>query len=197
VPREQWDDDVVGALRRGFGDDTTDRFLATDGPDAIRIPNALTTLMRHPALAGPFLAFNNMLLFAPTLETRLRELMVLRVAWCTRAIYEWVQHVRLAQSCGVTAEEIDAIAQGAEADLWKPLEADLLAATDQLLDHYRVDDDTWSRLAAELDERQLVELVFVVGTYTSLAMAFKSFELELDPELHDIAAPPLPDSADS
>lgn len=195
LPRDQWDDDVVAALRRGFGDETTARFLS-DEPDGLRIPNALTTLMHHPSLAGPFLAYNNVLLFAPTLEPRLRELMVLRVAWRTRSKYEWVQHVRLAQTCGVTAAEIDAIAQGADAGVWKPLEVDLLAATDQLIDRYRIDDDTWSRLAAELDERELVELVFVVGTYTALAMAFKSFGLELDPGLDDIAAPPLPESED-
>jgi hypothetical protein len=34
-----------------------------------------------------------------------------------------------------------------------------------------------------------VELVFVVGTYTALAMAFNSFGLELEAELHEFAAP--------
>jgi 4-carboxymuconolactone decarboxylase len=195
LPRDSWDDDVVAALRRGFGDETTERFLS-DEPDGLRIPNALTTLMHHPSLAGPFLAYNNVLLFQPTLEPRLRELMVLRVAWRTRSKYEWVQHVRLAQRYGVSAAEIDAIAQGADADGWKPLEADLLAATDQLIDDYCINDETWRRLAAELDARELVEVVFVVGTYTCLAMAFKSMGLELDPELHDVAAPPLPESGD-
>ena len=132
------------------------------------MPNVLATLMHHPALAGPFLAYNNVLLQTPTLEPRMRELMVLRVAWRTRARYEWAQHVRLAERVGITATEIDAIGRGADADRWTPLEADLLAATDQLVDRYRIDDDTWARLAEQLDDRQLVELVFVVGTYTAL-----------------------------
>ena len=72
------------------------------------------------------------------------------------------------------------------------LEAGLLAATDQLIDHYRIDDETWAVLAEQLDERELVELVFVVGSYTCLAMVFNSLGLELDPELHSVAAPPLP-----
>ncbi len=38
-----------------------------------------------------------------------------------------------------------------------------------------------------------MELVFVVGTYTALAMAFNSFGLQLDPELRDIALPSPPD----
>jgi alkylhydroperoxidase family enzyme len=194
LPVDRWDDDVSEALQAGFGKEATDRFL-TDGPDALRVPNALTTLLHHPELAGPFLAFNSVLLFRPALEPRLRELMVLRVAWRTRATYEWVQHVRLAQGCGVTQAEIEAIRLGADAEAtWTPLEADLLAATDQMIDGYRIDDPTWARLAEHLDERQLVEVVFVVGTYTCLA--FNSFGIELDPELRTLAAPPLPHSAD-
>jgi 4-carboxymuconolactone decarboxylase len=196
LPVDRWDDDARAALQAGFGKEAADRFLSP-GPDAARAPNVLTTLMHHPGLAGPFLAYNRVLLFAPALPPRLRELMVLQAAWRTRSTYEWVQHVRLAQGCGVTPDEIDAIARGAEADAtWTPLEADLLAATDELIDHFRIDDRTWARLAEHLDERQLVEVVFVVGTYTCLAMAFNSFGLELDPELRTLAAPPLPESED-
>jgi 4-carboxymuconolactone decarboxylase len=181
-------DDVRAALGNAFGNETATRFLGS-GPDALSMPNVLATLMHHPALAGPFLTYNNVLLRTPVLEPRLRELMVLRVAWRTRARYEWAQHVRLAARAGITPDEIDAVtrAVGTEAKDWAPLEADLLAATDQLIDSYRIDDDTWGRLAKQLDEAQLVELVFVVGTYTGLAMAFNSFGLQLDPELRDIA----------
>jgi alkylhydroperoxidase family enzyme len=91
--------------------------------------------------------------------------------------------VRLAASAGITAEEIDAIASRDDAGTWSDLEAAALAAVDEMLDGYRVTDATWDRLAAHLDERELVELVFVVGTYTALAMAFNTFGLELDPDL--------------
>ena len=144
--------------------------------------------MHHPALAGPFLNYNRVLLEKPALEPRLRELLVLRVAWRTRSAYEWAQHARMGAAIGITAEEIDAISRDTGTDVaWTPLEADLLAAADQCVDRYRIDDETWGRLAAQLDERQLVEVVFVVGTYTGLAMAFNSFGLQLDPGLE--AAP--------
>ena len=186
LPRERWSDDAQAALRGTFPKATVDRFLST-GPDAVRVPNVLTTLMHHPALSGPFLAYNHVLLDAPTLGHRLRELMVLRVAWRTGSNYEWLQHARLAQRYAVTAAEIEAIAGGPSVETWTALEVDLLAATDQLIDRYCIDDDTWARLAKQLDERQLIEAVFIVGTYTCLAMAFKSFKLQLDPELQSIA----------
>jgi alkylhydroperoxidase family enzyme len=183
LPREEWDDDARNALTTAYGEQGAQRLLAT-GDDAMAVPNVLGTLMHHPALSGPFLAYNNVLLRKPTLEHRQRELLILRVAWRTNAPYEWVQHVRIATGLGVTPDEIEAIGSGAE--VWSPLEAELLAAADQLIDRYRIDDATWAGLAQQLDERQLVELVFVVGTYTGLAMAFNSFGLQLDPELRDI-----------
>ena len=60
-----------------------------------------------------------------------------------------------------------------------------------MLDRYRIDDDTWARLAKQLDEQQLMEVVWVVGTYTVLAMAFNSFGIQLDPDLHSIDAPEI------
>ena len=192
LPREEWNDDAVNALRAAFGDAAAEHLLAT-GPEAARMPNVLTTLMRHPALTGPFLIYNSVLLNTPTVEPRLRELMILRVAWRTRSTYEWAQHARLALRCEVTAEDIDAIARGADAGVWSPLEADLLRATDQLLEHYRIADETWARLAKHLDERRLIEIAFIVGTYTCLAMAFNSFDLELDPDLDTSTAPSFPE----
>jgi AhpD family alkylhydroperoxidase len=186
LPRTQWDEGVRAALGTGLTEAVAGRFFST-GTDAIPMPNVLATLMHHPALAGPFLAYNQVLLQTPALDHRQRELLILRVAWRTRARYEWAQHVRLATGLGITADEIEAIAAGADAERWASLECDLLSAVDQLIDQYRIDDATWKRLAEHLDDRQLVELVFVVGTYTGLAMAFNSFGLQLDPELRDTA----------
>jgi alkylhydroperoxidase family enzyme len=173
LPPELWNDETIAALQQAFPAAVIERFK-TDGA-----PTAITTMLHHPALAGSWLAYNNVLLWSPALDHRLRELMVLRVAHRTQAPYEWDQHVKLAtERYEVTEADIHGVKAGPTHDDWSPLERDLLAATDQLIDGYRIDDDTWQRLAGELDERQLVEAVFVVGTYTCLAMAFNSFALE-------------------
>ena len=41
-------------------------------------------------------------------------------------------------------------------------------------------DETYQALAAEFDQRQLISLVFLVGTYSMLSMAFSAFRLELE-----------------
>lgn len=190
LPIEDWGDAEKAALRTGFPE-AAPVFLSGK-PDAPRIPNVLGTMIHNPAITGPFLVFNSVLLQTPTLGARWRELMILRVAWRTRAPYEWLQHVRMGKEAGITDEEIRAIPQGADAGSWEPLEALLLAATDQLIDDYCIDDKTWARLAEHLDKQQLVELLFTVGAYTCLAMAFNSFGLQLDPGLEPDPTLPFP-----
>jgi len=192
LPRGEWGDDAVAALKAAYGDEAADRILSS-APDAPPLPNVLATMMRNPALTGPFLVYNASMMRAPLLGKRHYELIVLRVAWRTRSTYEWVQHVRMAQRCGITIEEVEAVGRGSDADGWTPLEADLIAATDQLIDCYCIDNETWARLAKQLDERQLMEVTFIVGTYTCLAMAFNTFGIEVDSGLDGLPAPPLPD----
>jgi 4-carboxymuconolactone decarboxylase len=187
IPAKQWDDHAVAAIREAFPARTVEAFQSKG-----LAPNVLATMLHHPALAGSFNRFGNVLLTEPAIGHRKRELMLLRVAWRTRARYEWVHHVRLAKTYGVDAQDVAAIALG-DSELWSPLERDLVAATDQLLDHYRIDDDTWARLRAQLNNAQLVELPFIVGAYTTLAMAFNSWELQVEDGVDMGDVPPLPD----
>lgn len=189
-PIEDWDDEARAAVERAFGVGVVDRWT---GADAAPVPTVLGALLHHPPLAAKWLAFSNVLLGAPTLGARSRELMVLRVAWRTRAWCEWVQHVLMAERCDIVPADIDAIAADSLADGWTPLERDLVIATDELLDTHSVGDATWARLADDLDEQQLVEVVFTVGSYLCLALAFNSFELELEEGVDLSSVPRFPD----
>jgi alkylhydroperoxidase family enzyme len=191
VPKEEWDDDCAAAVRAAMPEAAAERFLAR-GDDAPHLANGISTLLHHPRLAAKFLGFNGQLLWEPVLSPRLRELVVLRVARRTRSQYEWVQHAKLSQRYDVTPGEIEAIAIGDDA-VFSDLEADVLRATDQLLDDFRIDDETWQRLAEAFDEKTRLELLFVVGTYTTLAMVFNGLGIELDPDLDPAIAPALPD----
>ena len=147
--------------------------------------NVLGTLARHPSLTRAFFTFNGHVLLASTLSARQRELLVLRVAALRRSAYEWAQHVLLAADAGLTSDEIARIAHGPDAPGWTTLERALLAAVDELITDAKVADATWTVLAGELDERQLMDLVFTVGAYEVVAMAFRSFGIELDEDLEN------------
>jgi alkylhydroperoxidase family enzyme len=145
--------------------------------------NVLGTLALHPELARAFNTFNGHVLFATTLSERARELLVLRVAAVRDAEYEWAQHVVLAADAGLSPEDISRIAEGPGAAGWLPLDRAMVSAVDELLSDARVVDATWEVLAGELDAEQLMDLVFTVGAYDLLAMAFRSFGVELDADL--------------
>jgi alkylhydroperoxidase family enzyme len=152
-------------------------------PDRPKGLNVLGTLARHPALARAFHTYNGHVLFASTLSVRQRELLVLRVAAVRDAEYEWAQHVVLAGDAGLDGDDVARIAEGPGAPGWAPLDRAMLAAVDELLGDAKIADATWEVLAAELDEHQLMDLVFTVGAYDVLAMAFRSFGVELDADL--------------
>ena len=155
--------------------------LRTEGrPKAL---NALGTLAQHPELTRGFNTFNGHIIYGTTLTPRQRELLVLRVAAVRDSAYEWAQHGCWPRDVGITDEEVARLAEGPDADGWPGLDAALVRAVDELLADALVSDDTWAALAAELDTQQLMDVVFTVGAYDLLAMAFRSFGVELDDDL--------------
>jgi alkylhydroperoxidase family enzyme len=145
--------------------------------------NALGTLALHPELTKAFNTFNGYILFSSTLTPRQRELLVLRVAALRRSVYEWEQHRVLAADVGLHADEVDRIADGPQAPGWSPLDRAMLSAVDELIGEGEIADATWEVLSTELGEQQVMDLVFTVGAYEVLALAFRSFGIELDDDL--------------
>lgn len=150
--------------------------------------NILGIFTQHPALAKGFLAFNSHL-FASTLTHRVRELVTVRVSWLRGGEYEWTQHVKMARSAGLTEDEVDAIAVGPGAPGWDPVDAALLRAVDEIVEDRYISDPTWSQLEGHFDRQQLMDLVFTIGAYDLLAMAFNVFGLQLDPGMEGFPAP--------
>jgi AhpD family alkylhydroperoxidase len=177
LPDDAWDDEVRAALTG---------FLPRRRHNAREAGNALATLVRHPDLARSFLGFNVHLLVRSTLPARLRELAILRVAARRGCGYEWTHHARMAAAAGLTPAEIERAGRhagsGDRASVPDGLEAAVLRAVDELDDDSVLSDRTWGVLCEHLDERQLMDLVFTVGAYCLLAMAFNSFGVEPDPD---------------
>jgi len=182
LPPEDWPEAMKGALAAIRPANPRLPYPSRD-PSRPKGLNALGTLAQHPELTTAFHTFNGHVLFGSTLTMRQRELLVLRVATLRHAEYEWAQHVVLAGDAGIDANEVDLVVAGPDAEGWSPFEAALLRAVDELLADAMVGDATWATLAAELDTEQLMDLVFTVGAYEIVAMAFKSFGVELDADL--------------
>jgi|UPI0002D2BEFE 4-carboxymuconolactone decarboxylase len=170
LPADQWDD-------------VAEEALAGIIPATLRAPdsagNLVGTLLRHPKLARSFLRYNFYLLYGATLPERLRELVVLRVACLTNCEYEWRHHVVMGREAGLSDEVIAGIERGEAVD---DFDRAALTAVDELHHDAVVSEATWTALSAHLDERQLMDLVFTIGCYGSLAMAINTFGVQPDQE---------------
>src|SRR5687767_5903468 len=114
------------------------------------MPNLLAGLARHLPLGRSWLAFADVLAVESEVDVRLRERVILWVAWRTRSTYEWKQHVRIGADAGLTTEQLHASPAGADDAVWSPVERALLRATDESIDDHLVSDATWSELVGEL-----------------------------------------------
>jgi alkylhydroperoxidase family enzyme len=148
--------------------------------------NILGVLAHHPALARAFLTLNGHLLMATTLTERQRELLVLRVAAVSKSSYEWAQHLFLARDVGLSDDEIAWIAWGADAPMWSVLDATLLRAVDELVADGSISAATLRVLRDHLDVQQILDLIYTVGCYQSLAWMMRSFDIDLDDDLREL-----------
>jgi alkylhydroperoxidase family enzyme len=168
LAREEIDAAVADRIQASFP--RAARFFTDDAPP---LPPVLGLLARHPTIAGPWLSFSGALLDGRALDARTREILILATARRTDCEYVWHEHVPMSAAAGVSPAELDAIADSSEHD-WSDAEETLLRAVDELVDHHRVADSTWAALSTHFDDEALLEVLFVVGSYSCLAMVLNS-----------------------
>ena len=166
LPQSEWNDETRELMAS----------LERDG----RVFNIFQTLARHPGLLRRWLVFATHILVKSTLPARERELVILRMGWLCRAEYEWGHHVAIGREAGLTAAEIERVAQGADAPGWSPLEAALIRSADELDRDSFITDSTWSRLARHYSVEQLLDLIFTAGQYKLVSMALNSIGVQLE-----------------
>src|SRR5215212_3647131 len=170
LPESEWDSDVAQILN-----------ALPPGADApIGEYNVFRTLARHADLFRSWVPFGGYLLVGGTVPGTDRELMILRTAVRCRSSYEWGQHVRISLRMEIDRAVIDRVLAGPDAEGWSDHQSALLRAVDELHDDARISEATWSALAKEYDETQLIELTMLVGQYHMVAFALNSLGIELD-----------------
>lgn len=174
---------ALGAVRTGQDSGTS----PTPGSTA-QGNHVLQTFANHPSLAKSFLGFNGYLLSAQmSLPVRLRQIAIHRVAWIRKCPYMWSSHLRVSLPLELGSEDFDAVRAGALSPHWSELEKTVVKAVDDLVDGSLMSDSTWASLTTDLTHQQVMDLIFLVGCYTTLTMFMNAAQIEREPELVALA----------
>jgi 4-carboxymuconolactone decarboxylase len=143
-------------------------------------PLALLRIVAHADTAfEPWLRYSNTLLRRLELDPLLRELAILQVARLSGSDYEWTQHVPIAQSFGAGEETIAAIETGrCEDERLADLHRAILSFTREVVLDGAAGEEAVAAMSERLGERQLVELLLVIGNYLGLARLIATVGLE-------------------
>jgi alkylhydroperoxidase family enzyme len=118
-------------------------------------------------------------------DPRLRQLLIIAVALCTRSDYEYTHHVALGEQFGVTSNDVENLRAflntGARKDF---TDAELAAFTlaVQVCCDQDVKEDSWNGLSSYFDVELITEMVVIVTFYVYVATVLRVFRVETEPE---------------
>jgi alkylhydroperoxidase family enzyme len=145
--------------------------------------NVYKLLLHSPELAGTWLDHVGAVRWKTALSGRLRELLVIRIARLNGIDYVLNQHIpALALAEGVTLAECEALKDWRKSSLFAPAERAALAYADTMVLQTSVPDDIFEDLRRHHDERAIVEISVLVGTYLMHNRVMKALAIDLEPD---------------
>jgi alkylhydroperoxidase family enzyme len=146
--------------------------------------NVYRLLLHAPPLAACWLDLVNAARFKTELDGRLREIVIIRTGYLNRTAYVVKQHVpQLSAPEGLSQAECDALAADWKSTaFFSARERAALAVTDAMTRDVTVPDSVFDALRPHFSERQIVELMVLIGLYNMHTRVFTA--LGIDPESH-------------
>lgn len=160
----------VNLIDSGQKKDLIESFIREKGT----IFNIMATMTNYRKLRLKWVLLASHVTYDSSLPPRDKEILILRIAWLCGSHYEWNHHVLVGKRVGLSVEEIEEIKTGSKAQGWDTFDKLLLNSVDELYENRILSDTTWDGLSKKYDEKQLMDLIFVIGAYNMLAMFMNS-----------------------
>jgi 4-carboxymuconolactone decarboxylase len=125
--------------------------------------NTLTTYLRFQAGFDP----------------KVREVAILSVAREMDSRFEWAAHEPEALQVGVPADVIDVIKHGKSTQGLDETYAAIIELGRQVIGDHKVTSAAFARVKALFEPTQLVQLVMLMGLYTSTAILLAAFDMQV------------------
>jgi 4-carboxymuconolactone decarboxylase len=155
---------------------TPDQAALASGRDMY---NMTRMLVNHPDFYRVFVPYVDKLMSRSLLPHRDREILILRTLILCNESYEEDHHVRIAETLGMSAGLVQSVKAGQSAGL-SEFDRILVRAAEELVNDRCLSDEAWGALAKSYDVAQMIEVVFLVGTFNMLSMATNSLGIPLD-----------------
>jgi 4-carboxymuconolactone decarboxylase len=143
--------------------------------------NVYRLLLHSPAIAATWFEHINAVRKKTNLSGRLREILIIYIALMNRTDYVIAQHVpKLAQAEGVSLAECEALRDWRASDFFSNEERTALAYAEAMTQSIVVSDEVFAALRPHFDDRAIVELSVLIGTYNMHTRVMQA--LQVDPE---------------
>ena len=153
--------------------------IGLPGPMATR--SAFRVLANNPPLLKAVFGQLTTLLLRNKLDTRLRELMIMRIGWVTGSEYEWTQHWRVATVAGIPPEDVLAVRDWRASSRLTAADKAVLAATDEALAGKTVSDAVWAEVTKYItDPAEQVEFIVAMGNWTMFSMLLRNLRIPVE-----------------
>jgi alkylhydroperoxidase family enzyme len=150
-------------------------------PAPMATRSAFRVIANNPPLLKAVFGQLTTLLLRNTFDTRLRELMIMRIGWVTGSVYEWTQHWRVATAAGIPPEDVLAVRDWKHSDRLSAADKAVLAATDESLAGETISDATWAEVTKHItDPGQQVEFVIAMGNWTMFSMLLRNLKIPVE-----------------
>jgi len=143
--------------------------------------NVYRLLLHSPSIAGTWFDHINAVRWKTQLSGRLREILIIRIALINRIDYVIAQHVpKLALADGVSLAECEALHDWKESGLFSKDERAALAYADEMTRNVTVSDAVFDDLRPYFDDRAIVELSVLIGTYNMHNRVMQALQIDLE-----------------
>jgi alkylhydroperoxidase family enzyme len=143
--------------------------------------NVYRLLLHSPSVAATWFEHINAVRWKTHLPGRLRELLIIRIALLNRVEYVIAQHVpKLALADGLSLAECEALSDWEGSGLFNKEERAALAYADAMTRNVTVPDEVFAELRPYFNDRAIVELSVLIGTYNMHNRVMQALQIDLE-----------------
>ncbi len=143
-----------------------------------KVLNLYGLLLHSPPVAEGWLKLFTAIRQQCTLNGRVRELVILRIAVINGAEYEFAQHVPYALKEGMPQTQIDALRGGDDDAFDDQADRAALAYADSMTRDVHVPDAVFNALKPHFNDRELVELTATIAGYNLVSRFLEALQID-------------------